>query len=132
MLWKNCAELLAIFGIENNPWVERFVDLVETAALLRHFYGKDYLGPLERQTMRELRLSPLVFWSNLKRAVRPMLSAGSETLRALGVPVVGEPVTAGALIGALAYVLALQVKDTDEDIALQLRELLEGVADEKR
>ena len=125
--WKNCAELLGLFGIETSePWAERFVDLIETGALLRHFYGGDWLGRLERQMMRELHVSPLVFWAQIKRALRPLVSAGGDTLRALGVPVAGEPGTAHELAAAIVAELAPEISADGYEIAAQIREVLDG------
>ena len=61
-----------------------FVDLCELGALLRWSGSVHRLSDLERGLMKEYRVSPLIFWSNQKRAVRPLLAAGGDTLRALG------------------------------------------------
>ena len=76
------------------------------------------LGDLERGYMKELGISPLIYWSQQKRAVRPLLAAGGETLRALGVPVEGEPATVHDLARAVASVLAEDMgpKDYGSDL----------------
>lgn len=82
------------------------------------------LGDLERRMMRELHVSPLVFWSNIKRAVRPLLDAGPATLQALGVPVLRDLVTGHDLALALAQVLAADLDECDAEVGRQLEEVL--------
>ena len=74
--------------------------------------------------MRELRLSPLVFWAQIKRVIRPLLSAGGDTLRALDVPVTGEPGTVHELAVALVSVIAPDVGSDGREIAEQIKEVL--------
>lgn len=123
--WKNCAELLALFGIDaREKWAARFVDLVEVGALLLHF-ERGTVSALERGYMKELHLSPLVYWSQMKRAIRPLLAAGGDTLRALGVPVRGDPMTAHELAAALAFVLKEEVDGANAGLAEQIGQRLE-------
>lgn len=100
--WKDCADLLALFSCDNGSGVSWFCDLVEFAALLLWIKSPYKLGDLERAYMKELHLSPLVYWSQQKRALRPLLAAGGDVLRALGVPVEGEPSTVHELAQAVA------------------------------
>lgn len=125
--WNTCAELLRLFGIEpkSDKWAARACDLVEFAAILGHFSGEDRLGDLERRFMRDLKVSPLIFWSQLKRALRPLIDAGGDTLRALGVPLIGDAPTVHALLLAVAAVLREAVTDADYTMYLQLKGVLD-------
>lgn len=114
--WKTCADLLDIFSVPVTKWRDHVEDLVEMGALIEHFQAGT-LTSLERGWMREMKLSPLVYWSQIKRVLRPLLAAGGDTLRALGVPVLGEPRTAQDVLAALVDVLADEVKEEDIDIA---------------
>ncbi len=87
------------------------------------FTGYD-LGDLERQMMRELHVSPLVFWSQIKRTVRPLLDAGKPTLQALGIPVGAELITGHDLALALACVLSQELDECDAEVGRQLEEVL--------
>lgn len=91
-------------------------DLVEMGALIEHFEAGSLSG-LERGFMRELKLSPLVYWSQVKRVLRPLLAAGGDALRAMGIPVQGEPRTAQDVLIALVDVLADEVGEENIDIA---------------
>ena len=83
-----------------------FCDLCEMGALLKWASYRRSLGALERGFMKEYGYSPLVYWSQQKQAVRPLLVAGGDTLRALGVEVVGDPRTVHALAEAISEALA--------------------------
>lgn len=104
--WKDCRDLLNLFGIPESAGSSAFVDLCELGALLRWSGSVHRLSDLERGLMKEYRVSPLIFWSNQKRAVRPLLAAGGDTLRALGLPVEAEPRSVHELAEAVAEVLA--------------------------
>ena len=121
--WENCGELLSLFSIQRSKWAELFIDLVESGAVVLRFTGYD-LGDLERQMMRELHLSPLVFWSNIKRAVRPLLDAGPATLQALGLPVGSGLMTGHDLALSIATVLAGELGEEDADLGRQFEEVL--------
>ena len=100
------------------------MDLVETGAVVLRFTDHS-LGDLERQMMRELRFSPLVFWSQIKRTVRPLLDAGPATLQALGIPVGTELITGHDLALALAQVLADELDECDAEVGRQIGEVLD-------
>ena len=87
------------------------------------FTGYD-LGDLERQMMKELHVSPLVFWSQIKRTVRPLLDAGPATLQALGIPVGTELITGHDLALALARVLSQELDECDAELGRQFEEVL--------
>lgn len=118
--WRGCEGLLDLFSVPASEGRERFCDLVDMGALLVRFETVYGVGDLERAIMREKGWSPLVFWSCIKRAVRPLLQAGGETLRALGVPVEGEPATAHDLAVAIAAAVAEEIGDEDRAVALDV------------
>lgn len=125
--WRSCADLLDLFAVPDSEGRRRFEDLCDMGALLRRFADWWKLGDLERCMMKEERLSPLLYWSCIKRAVRPLLSAGGDTLRALGVPVEGEPATAHALALAVVAVLAEDLTEADRETAAPIQLRLEEV-----
>lgn len=103
------------------------MDMVETAALLHHFYPEvKCCWLVSTGMMRELRVSPLVFWSNIKRELRPILTADPDTLRALGLPVQGQLQTVYDVAQALVDVLAPEVEDSNRDIAEAMIKVLIG------
>lgn len=125
--WTNCCELLRLFGVEpkSDKWAARAADLIEFDAILLHFTGLECLSALERRMMKELHVSPLIFWAQLKRALRPLVDAGGDTLRALGLPIVGDVYTVHVLMAAIAK--ATQdgpFDDKDMELAQQLGEVL--------
>lgn len=126
--WKDCADLLALFSVNNGVGACRFADLCELGALLRAAGTGQYgLGDLERAMMKEYRISPLLFWSVQKQAVRPLLAAGGDTLRALGVKVDGDPTTVHQLAAGIVAVMAEDyARDLDQifDIARDLENRL--------
>lgn len=125
--WRSCADLLDLFAVPDSEGRRRFEDLSDMGALLRRFADWWKLGDLERCMMKEEHLSPLLFWSCIKRAVRPLLSVGGDTLRALGVPVEGDPSTAHDLALAVVTVLAEDLTEADKELSNQLQQRLEEV-----
>lgn len=122
--WKDCKGLLDLFSVPDSVGAERFIDLVELGALLIRFKLPYRMANLERQMMRELSVSPLLYWSAMKRSVRPLLAAGGDTLRALGVPVEGEPATCHDLAAAVAAAVAEDLGEENRDLAYQIAEVL--------
>lgn len=86
--FRDCAELLSLFEIDpNKPGAEDFIALSDVYGLMSRFPQYSVtVADLAALLMRQRRLSPRVFWSRMKRAVRPLIEAEAETLRALGVP----------------------------------------------
>ena len=116
--WRTSADLLQLFSVNlESEGARRFCDLCDLGSLLIGFSEPFTVGDLERAMLRELRLSPLLYWSCIKQAVRPLLSAGGDTLRALGVPVEGDPSTAHHLAVAVATALAEDLRPEDKQLA---------------
>lgn len=87
--FKDAEDLLALFEIDpRKPGAQDFLCLCDLYALMSR-YASTYdvtVSDLARVLMQQRRLSPLVFWSRMKRAIRPLICAEQSTLTALGVP----------------------------------------------
>lgn len=130
--WKTCSDLLDLFNVPEGEGRARFEDLCDLGALLLRFSAAYRMADLERAYMKERGISPLLFWACQKRALRPLLSAGGDTLRALGVPVEGEPSTVHALASAVAMAMAEDITDEDRsmytEVILHIGKVLNGCA----
>lgn len=127
--WQDCKGLLELFSIPRGFGADRFCDLVDMGALLLRFDPGQRLSDLERCIMAELGVSPLVYWAAMKRAVRPLLAAGGDTLRALGIPVKGEPRSVHQLAEAVVSVLAPELPPEAAEEAQQIGERVMKYAD---
>lgn len=124
MIWKTAGELLALFGVDTSQTGARyFIDLAELLSCTIKYHPVRFRDLVSVQ-LRELRISPLVFWSLQRRALRPLLEADISTLRALGVDLVEPPQTVGALLQGVAASMAAYYADDDTDLKL----IAEGVA----
>jgi len=66
-------------------------------------------------------MSPLVYWSRMKRALRPILQSGPDALRALGVPITpGAAITCPYLAGCLAEAIGAEYSREDLDELAEL------------
>ena len=87
--FKDAEDLLNLFEIDTRkPGAQDFLCLCDMYALMSRYtttYGVT-VADLARMLMNQRRLSPMVFWSRMKRAIRPLISAEQSTLTALGVP----------------------------------------------
>lgn len=87
--FKESEELLQLFEIDTNkPGAQDFLCLCDLYALMSR-YQEQYrvtVSDMAALLMQQRKLSPLVFWSRMKRAIRPLIEADATTLRALGVP----------------------------------------------
>lgn len=84
-------------------------------------FGAPYrLADLERAYMKEQRYSPLTYWGGMKKALGPLFAAGGETLRALGLPLEGEPQTCHDLALAVVKATAPEISGDNRDVAAQL------------
>lgn len=106
---------LELFDVDTATKGARdFCELVRRAALLQRF-PEYHVGcyKIALYDMSTRHTSPLVYWSNMRRAIAPAVEAGRDTLRALmgfSVPGDGE-VTVYALASALSGSLALLTAD---------------------
>lgn len=89
-------------------------------AVLQRF-GMGYrLSDLERAYMKEYHMSPLLYWAGMKKVLRPLFAAGGDTLRALGLPVEGDPLTCHDLAVAVVNATAEGISDRDRELAQQI------------
>lgn len=108
-LWTGPEELLMLFSIDPSaPGADDFADLVWLSATVLKF---PELGcgtySVAVQMMRERKWSPLVYWSRIKRGCRPLIEAGAETLRGLGLLIPeGDKLTGYTIAHGAAAALA--------------------------
>lgn len=109
--YTTAQEFLALFDINTERKGARdFCELVRRMALLRRFpdlrVGSHEIAAYD---MSVRHCSPLVYWSNMKRAIAPAVEADRDTLRALlGFSLPGEGgITVYALAVALSGSLSL-------------------------
>ena len=89
MEWTTIDELLDLFSVRASySGTEWFCRLVEFNAMYAAFpdLGVGY-GDIIRAELRRLRCSPLLYWGQQRRALRPLLESDALTLRALGLDV---------------------------------------------
>ena len=86
--FRDAEELLVLFGIDPaKPGAEDFYVLAELYGLMSQYpQYRVSVADLAKLRMKERKLSPRVFWSRMKRTIRPLIEADASTLRALGVP----------------------------------------------
>lgn len=116
--WTDITELFEMFGVDRRSrGALDMVTLVTISALMANFpeYGLT-VGDVARHIMRERKISALVFWSNIKQALRPIFEADPDTLRALGLDLGdGEKLTGPMLALLAAERLAPLVSADDFD-----------------
>ena len=87
--FQEAGELLDLYGIDQSkPGAQDFVVLADLYGLMSR-YQDQYpctVADLARLLMKNRKLSPMVFWSRMKRAIKPLMEADVDTLRALGIP----------------------------------------------
>ena len=121
--FKDAEELLQLFEIDtNSPGAEDFYVLADLYALMSRFpQYRVSVADLARLRMQERKLSPLVFWSRMKRAIKPLVEAEAETLRALGVPCgwdsMSHKQTCPELIGSIGAYSSTMIDERNEDNA---------------
>lgn len=124
MIWSTAGELLQLFDVDTSSTGARyFIDLVELYSCCLKYHPVRFRD-LVSAHLRDLRISPLIFWSQQRRALRPLMEADMDTLRALGVALVEPPQTVAALVQAVAATMAATYQDDDID----LRMIADGVA----
>lgn len=124
MIWNTAGELLELFGVDTSQTGARyFIDVAELLSCTMKFHPVRFHDLLSVQ-LRELRISPLVFWSLQKRALRPLLEADLSTLKALGCEFDEAPQTVAALVQGVAAAMAARYDDDDADLI----QIADGVA----
>lgn len=123
-MWKTAGELLELFGVDTSQTGARyFIDLTELFSCTIKYHPVRFRDLLRVQ-LREQRISPLVFWSLQKRALRPLFEADLSTLKALGCDLEEAPQTVSALVCGVAGAMAARYDDFDAD----LKAIADGVA----
>lgn len=105
--YVSVRDFLELFSVDcSRGGAEDFISLTELYSLCLAFpeYQVSF-GALVKRTLKEKKLSPLVYWSRIKRDVREILEADDETLDCLGVELPRDR-NAADLSKALAAALA--------------------------
>lgn len=87
--WRTADDLCALFDVDPaGPGVDDWIDLVTLGLPLAAFPDEGYcLTDVVRGLLKTRKWSPMLFWSRMKRGLRPMLDASPDTWEALGVVV---------------------------------------------
>jgi hypothetical protein len=105
--WRSARGLLELYSIDvSKSGAKYFIELAELLSLLNLFpeYGITS-NQVFTEYLREEKISPLVFWSNMKRCIKPLLDADDECLNALGIPEPGKR-TCPAMVISVAAALS--------------------------
>lgn len=99
-------------------------------ACLKHWYPWNKLGDLARGFMRDNKVSPLIYWSTMRRAVRPLIEAEARTMKALGLQLRGpdrdqRPTTCLELAEMVVDVLAAE-DNSPMELAVQILRSING------
>lgn len=115
--FSTAQDFLALWEIDlDSQGAQDFQALAEVGALMMHYYQyRVTISKLARLAMHQQGLSPKVYWSRMKAAIRPIFDADPATLRALGVMVGGDLTTTCPILAeAVAEVLEPLVKSDSE------------------
>lgn len=121
--FKDSEDLLALFEIDAaKPGAEDFCVCTELYGLMSRFpQYRVTVADLAKLRMKERGVSPLVFWSRMKKAIKPLLDTDAETFRALGVPCgwdsMGHKKTCPEIIGSVGAYVGTFLEDHDGDNA---------------
>lgn len=135
MIFKSCSDVLDLFSVPTSGGREDFEKLCDSTALLILFPRYGYsLADVAALGRRQRKLSPVVYWSRMKRAIAPLLAAESATLHALGLlsadsaPV---PDTVPGMAALIAAALAAGWRSERRGYAASAQALAEWVAYDK-
>lgn len=134
MNFKTCAEVLDLFSVAASGGREDFERLCDSTALMILFPRFGYsLADVAALGRRQRKLSPVVYWSRMKRAIAPLLAADAATLHALGLLQAAAPVpdTVPGMAALIAAALAAGWRSERREYAASARALAEWVAYDK-
>ena len=112
--WHTEGDFLDMFGVDRGrEGAKDFADLATATALFYRFpeLGCGYYDACKRR-LRELRWSPLAFYTRIKRALAPVFAADRQTLEALGLQIEAEVLTVPVLVKAVAARMAESIPDS--------------------
>lgn len=126
MLYFHTAEeFVGLFSLDaSKPGVRDFCVLADLISMMLRFpQYRVSVSDLARLAMSEQRLSPLVYWSRMKRALKPVFDA-SDSLAALGVHVYGEALSCPLLAHGVGEAMSSTVTpDLCADLAAETARL---------
>ena len=127
--WSSPEELLVMFSVDPSlPAAQDFCQMVsEAALLLAHPELKCGTWAVAQGFLRRRHWSPMLFWSQQKRLLRPFFDADFDTLRGIGLDI-PEKLTAYAIAHAAACAMVRRGggERFPYEKALLLRSRLEG------
>lgn len=135
MKYKLCSDVLDLFSVPSSGGREDFERLCDCTALMILFPQYGYsLADVAALGRRQRKLSPVVYWSRMKRVIAPLLEADAATLHALGLLSAASapvPDTVPAMAAMIAAALADGWRSDRRDYAASARALAEFVAYDK-
>ena len=126
--WQGPDDLLELFGIDpDGRWAGIWAGMVVTlaAGLVYPDYGID-IDLICRAWLHDAQVSPVVFWSQIKRELGPLLAADLDALVCLGLRPYER--TGKAFLRAAAVAMVDDGWSVEEPIVRQLSRLLRGLA----
>lgn len=126
--WSGPDELLELFGIDpERRWAGVWAGMVVTlaAGMVHPDYGID-IELICRAWLRDEKVSPVVFWSQIKRELAPLLAADLDTLESLGLRPYDR--TGKGLLRAAAVAMVDDGWTAEESTVRHLARLLRGLS----
>ncbi len=110
-IWLTVEDFLRLFSVDcDRAGARDFLDITQMWSIQLLFPELEVTRrALVRMVLRKKKISPLVYWSRMKRDLLPVLSAESDTLELLGCPLPVER-TCPDLMDALARATAGHVE----------------------
>lgn len=102
--WVSPDELLELYSVDTSrPGAQHFIELVSLLSLAASFPEyKITQHDVVLWYLKTEKISPLVFWSQMKRDLKMILEADDDTLAALAIPYL-EKRTCPALVDAVVH-----------------------------
>ena len=129
-LWVTVEEFLSLFSVDTKRAGARdFIDLTEMYSVQLLFPELEVSKRLiVKMLLSKKGISPLIFWSRMKRYLLPILSADSETLAARGCPLAAVR-TCPDLVEVLAVATAGHIesehREKYRDVAVYVKKMIE-------
>lgn len=127
-LWLTADDFLRLFSVDcERAGARDFLDIVQMWSIQLLFPELEVnRRSLVRMVLRKKGISPMVYWSRMKRDLLPVLSAESDTLECLGLPLPVErtcPDLVDALARATAGHIEAEHREKYRDVATYIQRL---------